>query len=173
MSDDGEMKQMDYEHRAWGSVCVELQRLGVNLNDTTATPLVLALKRWGEEIATLRCFHSALNRGRWLAEAREQYPRQARQGEKGWESPNDEVLTTLVTIGGEMKKAIDRVDLAAGLLLDASHVEERMRYAGVPVRCRYAEDTYFVELALALTQIRRVTGEVGKLRVREAGRSTR
>lgn len=65
---------MDTEWRAWRSVCSELESQGIQVNAKTTTPLMNALRRWGEEVAALRRTQRLETVARVLHESRAAYP---------------------------------------------------------------------------------------------------
>lgn len=63
-----EHAQMEIEWKAWGTVCVRLREMGVEINDAKA--LTRALQRWGEEMGHLRTIQHAMGKPveQWLRE---------------------------------------------------------------------------------------------------------
>lgn len=83
-----DLPQMEREWKAWGSVMVELRQVlpeGADVNDPKFKPLVSAIGKWGEELATLRAGQTPTIRADALKQMREKYPQYAVKGEKGWE----------------------------------------------------------------------------------------
>lgn len=44
----------DREWVAWRQVCKHLEKLGIDVNAATSTPLVMAVRLWGEQLVELR-----------------------------------------------------------------------------------------------------------------------
>ena len=67
----GELQQAQIEWRAWRTVCHELERTGVNLNEDDR--LTAALRLWGEELVDLRGWQTEELKHRVIDEARERF----------------------------------------------------------------------------------------------------
>jgi hypothetical protein len=54
MNRELEMALAQSEWLAWRQLCKQLKAAGIEVDAKTSTPLILAIKFWGEEVAALR-----------------------------------------------------------------------------------------------------------------------
>jgi len=65
------LERLRVEWQAWRTVCHELERVGVNLNDDER--LAVSIQRWGEELSDLRGTQSQDVNDKALAERRARF----------------------------------------------------------------------------------------------------